>query len=151
MKLKKSLILFILFGCIGITAEIFFTAIVDTVKAYGTPLFSLRLMGQSYIWMFPIYGCISLMGPLLIEKIQQWTIFLRAFLYAVVIFGFEFLTGWLLDVFTGSCPWEYKEGLHIAGYIRLDYVFAWMGFGIMVERIYLFASKVLIQFEVQHK
>ena len=143
MKTNKTLILFLLFGCIGIAAEIFFTATYNSVKLFGTPEFNLRLMGQSYIWMFPIYGCIAIMGKVLIEKIQKLNILIRSLIYAVVIFMFEFVTGWLLDMFTGSCPWEYKEGMHICGYIRLDYTPAWMGFGIMVEQIYLFANGVL--------
>ncbi|MBX7181126.1 MAG: hypothetical protein K1X82_03350 [Bacteroidia bacterium] len=150
MHFKKTLLLFLLFACVGITAEIFFTAIYDAVKQHGTPHFSLKFQGQSYIWMFPIYGCISFMGPILVDRIHSWNIFLRALIYAVVIFSFEFLSGWLLEVFTGSCPWKYREGLHIAGYIRLDYAVAWMGFGLMVEQIYLFASKVLDHFHAHH-
>ncbi len=143
MKQNKTLILFILFGCIGITAEIFFTAIYSSIKLFGTPEFNLRLMGQSYIWMFPIYGCIAFMGRILIERIQGIHLIFRALIYAVIIFIFEFFTGWLLDVATGSCPWEYKEGLQICGYIRLDYTPAWMGFGLLVEQIYLFSNSVL--------
>lgn len=134
---KKIFILFLFFGCIGITAEIFFTAIYDLLKIWNTPEFNLRLKGQSYIWMFPIYGCISFMGELLIRKVLHYNVLLRCFIYAVIIYLFEFTAGWLLDVLTGSCPWEYKEGWHLVGYIRFDYLPAWMGFGWMIEKIYV--------------
>jgi len=151
MHIKKTALLFFLFACIGITTEIFFTAITDTIKSAGTPDFSLRLKGQSYIWMFPIYGCISFLGPWVIDKIYAFPILLRALIYSTIILTFEFFAGWLLEKTTGTCPWKYTEGWHIYGFIRLDYSFAWMIFGLFVEQIYLFSSTLLNHLNHENK
>ena len=137
MKTNPSpLFLFAAMGCVGITTEIFFTAIIaliDQIQS-GNDV-SLRLMGQSYIWMFPIYGIAGLAFPLLIRKFSFLHPVFRAMTFAVGILIVEYITGGLLDVFTGSCPWEYTTGWHIHGYIRLDYYPLWAGFAFMVERI----------------
>lgn len=143
----KKLFLFAAFGCVGITTEIFFTAIVDNIKAVeagGLGNINWRLMGQSYIWMFPIYGLAGLLFPPIFNRIQNWNVVIRMALYGAGIIIVEFITGWLLDKLTGRCPWEYTEGLHVMGYIRLDFYFLWAFFGLMVERIYLLLRKLPI-------
>ncbi len=142
---NKTFLAFLTFGCIGLTSEICFTAVTETIEAFGTSEFNLRLMGHTYIWMFPIYGLIAFIGPLLLDKIQHLNIFFRLLIYAGCIYVIEFFTGWLLCKFTGSCPWEYKVGWHFFGYIRLDYLPAWMFFGWMIERIYLFVMPIINQ------
>lgn len=66
---------------------------------------------------------------------------------AIVIFIVEFISGFILDQLTGSCPWEYKYGYHVMGYIQLEYLPAWMLFVFMIEKIYTFLDKA---FEVQN-
>lgn len=144
MKRSNLLFLFAAFGCIGITTEIFFTAIVDAINAVQAGgSINWRLMGNSYIWMFPIYGIAGIALPLVYDKLQHWPGVARWALYGVAILAVEFVTGWLLDVTTGRCPWEYTKGWHIMGYIRLDFYPLWVGFGIMIERIYLLLRKKL--------
>jgi uncharacterized membrane protein len=50
------------------------------------------------------------------------------------IFVVEFITGFILDKFTGHCPWQYMSRWNIMGYIRLDYLPAWMCFAYIIER-----------------
>jgi uncharacterized membrane protein len=144
MSRANYLFLFAAFGCIGITTEIFFTAIVDAITAVqqNEPI-NWRLLGTSYIWMFPIYGLAGIALPLIYGRLQKWPAALRWAFYGIAILAVEFVTGWVLDVTTGRCPWEYTTGWHIMGYIRLDYYPLWVGFGIMIERIYLTLSKKL--------
>lgn len=144
MKKADYLFLFVAFGCIGITTEIFFTAIVDAITAvqHNEPI-NWRLLGTSYIWMFPIYGLAGLAFPLLMTMLDKWPFWLRWAFYGVAILAVEFVTGWALDMATGRCPWEYTTGWHIMGYIRLDYYPLWVGFGVMIERIYLLLSSKL--------
>jgi uncharacterized membrane protein len=144
MSRANYLFLFAAFGCIGITTEIFFTAIVDAITAVqlNEPI-NWRLLGMSYIWMFPIYGLAGIALPLLYGKIEQWPTLLRWAFYGVAILCVEFVAGWILDMATGRCPWEYTTGWHIMGYIRLDYYPLWVGFGIMIERIYLLLRQKL--------
>lgn len=141
---KKRLVLFILFGCLGITVEIFFTALVDLYgQVMNGGITNLSLAGKSYIWMFPIYGLIALLFEPLYKMVHNYNVIFRTFIYAIAIFVVEFATGWLLDVITGYCPWEYHSRWAVMGYIRLDYLFFWMGFSYLVEKLYLYAAGIL--------
>lgn len=140
-KIKNRLITFALFGCFGITAEIFFTAIYNFVLQAQDGVYNFRLMGQSYIWMFFIYGLIAILLPPIYFRLSQLPMLVRTLIYALGIFIVEFITGFLLEQLTGRCPWEYQTGLHILGYIRLDYAPAWMFFGWGMETYYLFLKK----------
>ncbi|MEX0813281.1 MAG: hypothetical protein WD048_13765 [Chitinophagales bacterium] len=132
----KKLFLFCAFACVGITTEIFFTAITDNITAFqnNQPI-DWRLKGQSYIWMFPIYGLAGLLFPIVLKYIGHFHVLLRVSIYGVGILAVEFIAGAALDFFTGQCPWEYTSGWHIMGYIRLDYFPLWAAFGYMIESI----------------
>jgi len=138
----KKWMLFFAFACIGITTEIFFTAISSVVESMlnNEPI-SRRLLGFSYIWMFPIYGLIAFLAPIVFGLLSKYPLILRLFLAAIVIFCVEFITGFLLDQLTGSCPWEYKHGYHVMGYIQLEYLPAWMLFVFMIEKIYKYLDR----------
>ena len=138
----KKWLLFFAFGYVGITTEIFFTAISTVVESMlNNEQISWRLLGFSYIWMFPIYGLIAFLAPIVFGFLEKYPLFLRLFLAAIVIFVVEFITGFLLDQLTGSCPWEYKHGYHVMGYIQLEYLPAWMLFVFIIEKIYKFLDK----------
>ena len=137
--MKQRLFLFCAMGCLGMTVEIFFTAIYDIIA--GTAETPSRLLGHSYIWMFPIYGSAGILFPVLWLFIGKWNVLLRALVYAAGIIVVEFITGWLLDVTTGQCPWEYKEGLHFMGYVRLDFIPFWAIFGLLIEKLLMFLMR----------
>lgn len=140
--MKKQIIYFIAFGCIGVTTEIFFTSISDAIINYfNNTNIDWRLIGKSYAWMFFIYGLAGILFPLVFSKLKSLHLILRLLIYVSVIFGIEYLSGWLLDIFTGSCPWFYTSKYAIHGYIRLDYAPFWAMFGFMLEKIYLFLEK----------
>jgi uncharacterized membrane protein len=144
----KKWLLFLAFGCVGITTEIFFTAISSVVESIlNHEAINWCLLGFSYIWMFPIYGLISFLAQTVLGFLSKYPLFLRMFIAAIVIFIVEFISGFILDQLTGSCPWEYKHGYHVMGYIQLEYLPAWMLFVFMIEKIYTFLDKA---FEVQN-
>jgi uncharacterized membrane protein len=138
----KKWLLFLAFACVGITTEMFFTAISSVVESIiNKESISWRLLGFSYVWMFPIYGSISFLAPLVLGFLAKYPLMLRLFLAALVIFTVEFISGFILDQLTGSCPWEYQHGYHIMGYIQLEYLPAWMLFAFMIEKIYNYLNK----------
>ena len=142
--MKKKVFLFIVFGCLGISVEVIFTAFSKLItELYSSKLVDFALLGNSYVWMFFIYGIGSIAFPVLYNLINHFHLLFRLLIYAIVIFIIEFLTGFLLDVIMGSCPWKYNGYFAICGYIQLSYVFFWMGFGYMVERIYIFLTGIL--------
>ncbi len=136
--MKSRIISFTLFACIGITAEIFFTSFYNNITSVmegGN--WDWSLAGNSYVWMFFIYGIASFLIPFFMDRMVRIPMLARLIVYSIGIFIVEFASGFLLDKLTGACPWEYKTGLHIMGYIRLDYLPAWMVFSFLLEKLVL--------------
>lgn len=94
----------------------------------------LKLMGNTSVWMFPIYGLAAVIGetyPLL----KKCPTLLRSGIYGVGILSVEYMSGSLLKRHN-LCPWDYsKAKLNINGLIRLDYLPLWMGAGLIFEKI----------------
>jgi hypothetical protein len=142
--MKKKLLIALLFGAIGTTTEIFFTAgstILTSIKQHTTIDWTLK--GESYVWMFFIYSLIAPLFNFGYPKVKNLNIFLRIFIYAVIILFVEFIMGFLLNLLIGKCPWEYTTGITICSYIRLDYIFFWMGFGFIIEKLYLLLNNTI--------
>jgi hypothetical protein len=136
----------IFFVCLGMTTEVFFTAFMAlfTGKSVtGKPL--IAMTGFTYVWMAFIYGLIPILGFFLYDKVKHLAIYYRLLLYVILLYTIEFISGYILKVATGSCPWEYKTGWHIMGLIQLEYVPAWAFFTWMVERLYVFINSKVIQ------
>jgi hypothetical protein len=144
VKVSKLLLLSFLFACVGITVEIFFTAFYGVAKSLtaGEPI-NWSLTGKTYVWMFFIYASIPFFAKTILSKLDHLHLFLKAAIGVVIIFIVEFIAGWLLEIITGKCPWEYTEGWHIMGYIRLDYAFFWYIFALGVILLYQTLEKRL--------
>jgi uncharacterized membrane protein len=131
---------FALYGGLGITTEVFFTAISDLINSGSFE--DLSLKGQSYIWMFPIYGLASILFPFFFGMIKKWPRLARYIFYGVGILFVELIAGFLLEELTGRCPWEYQVGWHFQGYIRFDYLPLWVGFGVIIEEFHGFQRRI---------
>lgn len=119
---------FFLFGTLGWCIEIIFTALHSFRRRDFT------LTGNTSLWMFPIYGCGTLILPLS-GLIKKWHIAARGLFYAILIFTVELLTGRFL-LKRGACPWDYGHSKwNIARVIRLDYTPFWMGMGLLFEKL----------------
>lgn len=119
---------FFICGLTGWCMEIIFTSL--GCVATG----DLRLIGQTSIWMFPIYGAAMLVEPLY-SKINKLPTLCRSFIYSIGILIVEYITGSFLRLLS-ACPWDYSNATyHINGIIRLDYLPYWMAAGLVFERI----------------
>ena len=129
------LVRFILYGLLGWIAEILFTG------SYSLLSGSVKLSGQTYLWMFPIYGLAAFLGPLR-ERMRTVPWPVRGIIWAGTFFMIEYLSGWLLRAAIGVCPWDYSQASRFAldGLIRLDYFPVWFMAGLIYERIYDFLS-----------
>ena len=119
---------FLTCGTAGWCMEIIFTSIHSLFDKDP------KLVGNTSIWMFPIYGMASLLKPVctLLKKQSLW---LRGSVYTLCIFTGEYLTGSFLRRFK-ACPWDYsKSPLNVKGLIRLDYAPLWFGAGLLFEKI----------------
>ena len=128
---------FVLFGAFGWCAEIVWTALYAFVSAVrGGKRPDPRLAGNSYLWMFPIYGG----GGLLFERVHAalgatpWPA--RGLVYMLGCFAIEYLAGRIIKAATGRVPWDYSYArFHVHGLIRLDYAPLWFAFGMLLERV----------------
>ena len=80
--------------------------------------------------------------PLFLTFRRYCPLWLRAGFYVAAIFAVEFATGWLLQLWTGACPWDYGDGkFSVMGLIRLDYAPLWAILGLFFEQVTLFLAE----------
>ena len=93
-----------------------------------------KLIGNTSIWMFPIYGMASLLTPVC-KLLKGKNTVIRGGVYTCCIFIGEFFTGSLLRK-VDACPWDYSNTpFNIKGLIRLDYSPLWFCAGMLFEKI----------------
>ena len=121
---------FLLCGCIGWCWEILVTAL----YRFADKNFDRKLIGETSLWMFPIYGMGFLFLPLarLLKHQKFW---LRGLVSTILIFTTEYITGiWLTR--RNLCPWNYSHARwNVHGVIRLDYAPGWFLLGLLYENM----------------
>jgi uncharacterized membrane protein len=130
---------FIIYGLIGWIAEVVFTGIGSLVQG------SVNLTGYTYLWMFPIYGLAIFLEPVH-DRIRPIPWFIRGTIWAAIIFNIEYLTGWMLSLAIGACPWDYSNltSLSVDGFIRLDFFPVWFAAGLIFERIHDYLDSIRV-------
>lgn len=119
---------FVICGIFGWCIEILWTAFEKFRRR------DMKLIGNTSIWMFPIYGMASFLAPLC-RFIQNSNFIVRGFIYMLSIFTAEYTTGYVLNKHD-MCPWNYsKAKYNINGLIRLDYAPLWFIIGLVFEQI----------------
>lgn len=132
------LIRFILYGLGGWCGEIVFTALTDSL-----PRRDWRLVGTSYLWMFPIYGLLAVLYEPAHDLIREVPLLGRAVVWALGFTAVEFLSGWLIARFTGRCPWDYSDKrFAINAYIRWDFFPVWAIIGLALEPVHDFLVRL---------
>ena len=119
-------------ACVGMTAEIVFTAFASGRR-------DRRLIGYSYVWMFPIYALLYPGFRLLLPYVGGLAWPPRAALYAALIMVCELATGLALRAALGEAPWEpeYRgKRWAVLGLVRLDFFPAWALGALVFERAY---------------
>lgn len=93
-----------------------------------------RLLCQTSVWMFPIYGMAALLEPVT-RLMKGRSFFFRGSVYTLCIYTAEFFTGTLLKKHE-ACPWDYSAAkMNINGLIRLDFAPLWFFTGLAFERL----------------
>lgn len=121
---------FIKCGVAGCCMEFFWTTLGGIKKK------DYKLIGQTSIWMFPIYGMAAVIKPVSgkLKKHNKDTLE-RGIIYTMGIYAIEYTTGMLLKR-KNRCPWDYSESRYnINGVVRLDYAPLWFLVGLMYERM----------------
>lgn len=137
-------------GITGWCLEVMFTSAESIIAG------DMRLIGQTSLLMFPIYGMGALLGPIG-RQVDLWIadgsqgagtplnlmdkIIRHGMLYMVLIFAAEYLAGMLLRDM-GICPWDYTgRRLNVNGLIRLDFAPLWFLTGLLFEEITNFRKR----------
>jgi hypothetical protein len=125
---------FVLYGLLGWCAEVVFTAATRSL-----PRGDRRLLGYTYLWMFPIYGSIVVLYEPLHDALRAVPALGRAAAYSVGFTAVELASGWAIARVTGRCPWDYVADrcrFAINPYIRWDYFPLWAAAGLALEPIH---------------
>ena len=131
---------FVIYGLGGWCAEVVFTALTQSL-----PKRDWRLLGYSYLWMFPIYGLMAPLYEPLHDAIRDAPLAVRAVIWSLGFTAVEYATGWAIERFTGRCPWDYVAAgsrFAINPYIRWDYFVLWALAGLGLEPVHDFLVRV---------
>ncbi len=135
------LIRFVIYGLLGWCIEVGYTAIAGVISRRQE---GGRLVGVTYLWMFPIYGLLAPLYEPLHDTIRLWGWPLRAVVYAAGFMAVEYLSGWLLRRLAGVCPWDYtgRARWHLHGLMRWDYAPLWAALGLALEPVHDFLVRL---------
>jgi uncharacterized membrane protein len=128
------LLRFCIYGLLGWCWEVVWTAL--TEKAWGKQR-DWRLVGHTYLWMFPIYGLLAPLGEPIHNVLRSRPWLWRGLAYLMGIWVIEYVMGWLLLKLTGKCPWDYSRfRWNIQGIVTAEYAPVWFAFGLGFERVH---------------
>lgn len=136
MNRKIILHKYVIYGLLGLALEIFFTGFNSLLKN------DLTLEGKSYIWMFFIYGLAVFAEPIH-DSIKDKNIIIRGLIYMILIYAVEFITGAIIMLLIGKCPWDYT-GLgnkSIGSIISVRFIPIWFALGLLLEKIHEFIDR----------
>jgi uncharacterized membrane protein len=129
---------FVLYGLGGWCGEVVYTALTDSL-----PKGDWRLVGITYLWMFPIYGLIAPLYEPVHDLIRAVPWPGRALIWALGFTLVELAAGWFLAQLTGRCPWDYSQKRWaINAYIRWDYFPVWAVVGLALEPVHNFLVRL---------
>lgn len=119
---------FIKCGVTGWCMEVLWTGAAAYIKK------DKRMMGNTSVLMFPIYGMMAFLKPVSLF-VQKKNVVTRGVIYTAFIYLGEYVTGNALKK-RDMCPWDYTASKYnVKGLIRLDYAPAWFGAGLIFEKI----------------
>lgn len=139
----KSMFLrrYIIYGLIGICLEIFWTGLESLLNKNYT------MEAKTSVWMFFIYGLAVFFEPIH-HKIKGLNPMIRGSLYMIIIYTVEFLTGGVLKIILGVCPWNYADWGSIYGLITLSFMPVWSALGFIFERIHYGLDTIGLKLEL---
>ena len=127
----------IVYGCLGLLIEVFFTGISSLFRKHW------HATAKTYLWMLPIYGftALALEG---VSETLPWPFYLKAFLYVPIIYGMEALSGMMLKRLIGVIPWDYGSNRWTPmGLINFKYAPFWLALAMAFDPITSFLTKML--------
>ena len=133
MQTKRVLIRFLIFALLGMLGEVFYGALQQGWSG------NLNLHGQSSPWMMIDYGLLGVILMPIAVRLKGWKLPLpaRAFVYMLLIYFVEYVSGIIFTWGFGLCVWSY-EGIpyNLHGQIMLYSAPVWYALGLCAEYAY---------------
>jgi len=127
----------IIYGCLGLLIEVFFTGIGSLIRKHWDAT------AKTYLWMCLVYGFTALILETISDAIT-WPFYLKAFIYVPIIYGAEALSAWVLKMIIGRVPWDYGVSHWTPmGFINLKYAPYWLLLAMAFDPIASFLNKLL--------
>jgi len=133
-SIMNMLARFTIYGLTGLVLEVVYTGLASLLAG------DLSMHGFTFLVMFPIYGLAVFLEPVaeLLRPCSWWS---RGLVYLILIWLIEYLSGSLLRLVLGTCPWTYRDPLNINGYITLRMAPEWFLAGLGFELLHDFLGR----------
>lgn len=133
MQIKRAAIRFLIFALCGMLGEVFYTALLNGWNG------NLNLHGQSSPWMMIDYGLLGVILMPIATQLKKLGLPLaaRAFVYMLLIYLVEYVSGIIFTWGLGLRVWSY-EGIpyNLHGQIMLYSAPIWYTLGLVAEYAY---------------
>ena len=120
------------YACLGVTAEVIFTALAARLGIILTPDLDdpaarrgWRLKGHSFVWMVPIYAVGLLAFEIVHDALRSEPWLLRGVVYVAVLYVIEAVASLLLIRTTGDHVWRWIGRGSIGGHVHLAMAPLW--------------------------
>ena len=121
---------FLIFGLLGIASAIMVSATKRSISAR-----KLELSGEVSLVLFPVFGFIIILYPLVAVRVSSLPWYGRGAVYMATFFVVQYVVGLLLTKM-GRCPWSYSGKGSLGGLIHVSDAPLWFASGLVIERIY---------------
>lgn len=141
MSLFEILFRFCVYGVLGWSGEILWTAITRRVRG---KVQNWILMGETSLWAFPMYGSAVFLFEPVHNLLRSQYFITRGILYLIGFWLIEFLGGWLVWKITQVKPWDYSESKYSGPYglIRWNFALIWFAVGMGAETLHDFLIRI---------
>lgn len=134
------------YGLLGFGLEVCYTATARRLAQRGSGVPDNRLAGESYVWMFPIYGVGGLASEVVATMTRGRRVQTRAAAYALTFWTVEAVSGEIIRRIIGDVPWGEEYRTHSdqlgGGLIRLSYGPQWAAAGLAMEQVAPFVRRL---------
>lgn len=127
---------FLIFGLLGLVGSVLYTATKGAIHER-----KFHFTGEASLILFPVWGLIAIIYPLVAIHIGALTWYGRGAIYMLAFYIAQYLTGLGLTRL-GLCPWRYPPGWSLNGLVRISDAPLWFAAGLVIEWIYPFVKTV---------
>ena len=121
---------FLIFGILGLASALVVSAAKRSISAKR-----LELSGEVSLILFPVFGLIILLYPIVAVRISGLPWYGRGAVYMFAFFLVQYILGFLLTK-AGRCPWSYSGKGSLGGLVHISDAPLWFASGLGIEHVY---------------